>query len=155
MQLAATREAEVAKLFAVPAVTAERRADGSFVVRSTVPLGPFDRAVGVWLERWAVERPDKIFLAERADTRAPWATISYRETLSRVRAAAAWMLGRRMSAERPLAILSDNAIEHAIFALGAMHAGIPVATVSSAYSLVSKDFEKLRSAIALLDPGAI
>jgi feruloyl-CoA synthase len=155
MQLAATREAEVAKLFAAPSVKSERRADGSFVVRSTVPLGPTDRAVGVWLERWAAERPDTVFLAERSDTRAPWTTISYREALGRVRAAAAWMLGRHMSAERPLAILSDNAIEHAIFALGAMHAGIPVATVSSAYSLVSKDFEKLRSAIALLDPGAI
>ena len=69
MQLAATREAEVAKLFATPSVTSERRADGSFVVRSTVPLGPTDRAVGVWLERWATERPDKVFLAERADTR--------------------------------------------------------------------------------------
>lgn len=155
MQLAATREAEVAKLFATPSVISERHADGSFVVRSTVPLGPIDRAIGVWLERWAIERPDKVFLAERGDARAPWTTISYREALGRVRAAAAWMLGRRMSAERPLAILSDNAIEHAIFALGAMHAGIPVATVSSAYSLVSKDFEKLRSAIALLDPGAI
>jgi feruloyl-CoA synthase len=155
MQLAATREAEVAKLFATPSVTSERRADGSFVVRSTVPLGPTDRAVGIWLERWAAERPDKVFLAERADTREPWTTISYREALARVRAPAAWMLGRHMSAERPLAILSDNAIEHAIFALGAMHAGVPVATVSSAYSLVSKDFEKLRSAIALLDPGAI
>ncbi len=29
------------------------------------------------------------------------------------------------------------------------------ATISSAYSLVSKDFEKLRAAITLLDPGAI
>ena len=155
MQLAATREAEVAKLFATPSVSSERRADGSIIVRSTVPLGPIDRAIGIWLERWAVERPDAIFLGERNDGRIPWSTISYREALGRARAAAAWMLAQRMSAERPLAILSDNAIEHAIFALGAMHAGIPVATVSSAYSLVSKDFAKLRSAIALLDPGAI
>ena len=155
MQLAATREAEVASLFATPSVTSERRPDGSVIVRSTVPLGASDRAIGVWLERWAAERPEKIFLAERSDTRAPWSTVSYCDALRQVRAAAAWMIGQRMSAERPLAILSDNAIEHAIFALGAMHAGIPVATVSSAYSLISKDFQKLRSAIALLDPGAI
>jgi feruloyl-CoA synthase len=155
MPLAARGDDEIAELFAKPSVTATRRADGSFLVRSTVPLGPSDRAIGVWLERWANETPDRVFLAERTDTRAPWSTIRYRETRSRVRAAASWMIAQRLSAERPLAILSDNAIEHAIFALGAMHAGIPVATISSAYSLVSKDFEKLRSAVALLDPGAI
>ena len=155
MPLAATRQDAIAELFATPSVVAERRADGSFIVRSTVPLGPIDRAVGVWLERWAAERPDQVFLAERIDTKGPWSTISYGEARKRVRAAAGWMIAQRMSAERPLAILSDNAVEHAILALGAMHAGIPVATISSAYSLVSKDFEKLRAAIALLDPGAI
>ena len=138
------------------AVSCRRTPHGQlFIVRSTVPLGPIDRAVGVWLERWAAERPDQAFLAERIDTKGPWSTISYGEARKRVRAAAGWMIAQRMSAERPVAILSDNAVEHAILALGAMHAGIPVATISSAYSLVSKDFEKLRAAIALLDPGAI
>ena len=60
-----------------------------------------------------------------------------------------------MSAQRPLAVLSDNGIEHAVLALAAMHVGVPVAAISPAYSLMSKDFEKLRGAIQLLDPGAI
>ena len=60
-----------------------------------------------------------------------------------------------MSAQRPLVILSDNSIEHALFALGAMHVGVPVASISPAYSLMSKDFDKLKSMITLLDPGAI
>lgn len=155
MQLAVTRDDDVAELFASPSVVAERRADGSILVKSTVPLGRSERAVGEWLEYWAAKTPDRVFLAERTDTRAEWSTISYREMRKRVRAAASWMIDRGLSAERPLAILSDNAIEHAIFALGAMHAGVPVATISSAYSLVSRDFEKLRSAVTLLDPGAI
>ncbi|MDQ8730984.1 feruloyl-CoA synthase [Bradyrhizobium sp. LHD-71] len=155
MQLADVRDRDVAELFAKPSVVAEHRTDGSIVVRSTVPLGPVERAVGVWLERWASEMPDKMFLAERTDAKAAWSTISYGDTRRRVRAAASWMLAEGLSVERPLAILSDNAIEHAIFALGAMHAGIPVATISSAYSLVSKDYEKLRAAAVLLDPGAI
>ena len=138
-----------------PRSSADRRADGSIIVKSTVPLGAANRAIGEWLERWAGETPDKVFLGERTDTRAAWSTITYREMLARVRAAASWMIGQRLSAQRPLAILSDNAIEHAIFALGAMHAGVPVATISSAYSLVSKDFEKLNAAVKLLDPGAI
>jgi feruloyl-CoA synthase len=155
MQLAAKRDDEIAELFAKPSVVSERRADGSIVVRSTVALGPRQRAVGEWLERWANETPDKVFLAERSDTRAEWSTLTYGEALRQVRSAASWMIGQRMSAERPLAILSDNAVEHAVFALGAMHAAVPVATISSAYSLVSKDFAKLNAAIALLDPGAI
>lgn len=155
MAHAARRDDQVDVSFAIPSVASDLRSDGSIVLRSTVPLGPSDRAVGVWLERWADERPDKVFLAERTDTNGPWSTLSYADARRQARAAAAWMIARGLSAERPLAILSDNAVEHAVFALGAMHAGIPVATISSAYSLVSKDFEKLRSAITLLDPGAI
>jgi feruloyl-CoA synthase len=72
-----------------------------------------------------------------------------------VRGAGAWILSQGMRAERPLAILSDNSIDHALLALGAMHVGVPVAAISPAYSLMSKDFDKLKSMIALLDPGAI
>lgn len=142
-------------LFATPSVVSTRRADGSIMVRSTVPLQAGERAIGEWLERWARQAPERTFLGERTDTRANWSTISYAEALRQVRAAASWMIAQNLSADRPLAILSDNAIEHAIFALGAMHAGVPVGTISSAYSLASKDFEKLKAAVALLDPGAI
>ncbi|WP_204280351.1 hypothetical protein, partial [Raoultella ornithinolytica] len=33
--------------------------------------------------------------------------------------------------------------------------GVPSAAISPAYSLMSRDFDKLRSMIALLEPGAI
>ena len=52
-------------------------------------------------------------------------------------------------------ILSDNSVDHALLALAAMHAGVPAAAISPAYSLMSRDFDKLKSMIALLDPGAI
>ena len=51
-------------------------------------------------------------------------------------------------------ILSDNSVEHALFALAAQHIGVPSAAISPAYSLMSKDFDKLKSMIALLGPGA-
>ena len=156
MQVAAQRDDdEVARLFATPQVAATHRPDGSILVKSTVPMAESDRSIGVWIERWANERPHRAFLAQRFDTGSKWITLSYAELRRRVRSVAAWMLSRRLSAERPLVILSDNGIEHAVFALSAMYAGIPVGTVSSAYSLMSKDFARLRSAIELLDPGAI
>ena len=68
---------------------------------------------------------------------------------------AAWILAQGLSAERPLVILSDNSVEHALFALAAQHVGVPSAAISPAYSLMSKDFDKLKSMISLLGPGAI
>lgn len=142
-------------LFATPAITVDRRADGSIIVKSTVPLQPAARCVGDWLEHWARQTPQKVFLAERAKVDAPWTTVTYSEALRQVRAAASWILAQGLSAQRPLVILSDNSIDHALLALAAMHAGVPAAAISPAYSLISRDFDKLKSMIALLDPGAI
>src|ERR1700754_5069921 len=142
-------------LFATPSVVADRRADGRVVLRSTVPLGDSARCVGDWLECWARDTPERIFLGERGSVDAPWTTVTYRNALKTVRSAAAWILAQGLNAEHPLVILSDNSIDHALFALAAMHVGVPSAAISPAYSLMSKDFDKLKSMIALLEPGAI
>jgi feruloyl-CoA synthase len=151
---AASRETS-GTLFAPPEVMADRRADGTIWLKSTTPLQAHARCVGDWLERWARQTPDTVFLGERAGADAPWTTVSYRDALRQVRSAANWILAQGLSAQRPLVILSDNSLDHALFALAAMHVGVPAAAISPAYSLVSKDFDKLRSMIGLLDPGAI
>jgi feruloyl-CoA synthase len=155
MLIAASRRDNPESLFATPAITAQRRADGSILLKSTTPLQPYSRCTGDWLEHWARQAPERIFLGERFGVDAPWTTVTYKEALRQVRSAGAWILSQGMSAERPLLILSDNSIEHALSALGAMHVGVPVASISPAYSLMSKDFDKLKSMITLLDPGAI
>ena len=152
---AASRQDDATLLFATPAIVADRRAAGSIIVKSTTPLKPAARCVGDWLEHWARATPERIFLGERASADVPWTTVSYGEALKQVRSIAAWILAQGLSAERPLAILSDNSIDHALLALGAMHAGVPVAAISPAYSLMSKDFDKLKSMTRLLQPGAI
>ncbi len=78
-----------------------------------------------------------------------------RTRCSRCVRAAAWILAKDLSAERPLVILSDNSVDHALFALAAQHVGVPSAAISPAYSLMSRDFDKLKSMIGLLEPGAI
>ena len=52
--------------FAPAAVVAEHRDDGSILLRSPAPLGPFARCVGDLLRHWAEFAPDRVFLAERA-----------------------------------------------------------------------------------------
>jgi feruloyl-CoA synthase len=155
MALAAPSGDDSRKLFATPAIVADCRADGSILLRSTTPLRGSARCVGDWLEHWARQAPDRIFLADRASADAPWSTVTYKDTLKQVRGAAAWILAQGLSAERPLVILSDNSVEHALFALAAQHVGVPSAAISPAYSLMSRDFDKLKSMIELLEPGAI
>ena len=142
-------------LFAIPSIMADRRVDGSILLKSTAPLRESARCVGDWLEQWARQAPDRIFLGDRASVEAPWTTVTYKDALKQVRRAAAWILAQGLSAERPLVILSDNSVDHALFALAAQHVGVPSAAISPAYSLMSRDFDKLRSMIGLLGPGAI
>jgi feruloyl-CoA synthase len=140
MTTAATVRENSTTLFAPPAIVADRRADGIILVKSTAPLQPYARCVGDWLEHWARQAPERIFLGERATADAPWTTVTYKDALRQVRSVAGWVLAQGLSAERPLVILSDNSIDHALLALGATHVGVPAAAISPAYSLMSRDF---------------
>src|SRR4051812_21199373 len=135
------------------ATDVEHRTDGTLILRSPEPLKPHARCMGEYIERWGREKPETTFLAQRAGD--GWRSISWGETLRRVRAIASGLLKRRLSQSKPIAILSDNSIEHELLTLGAMHAGIPVVPISPAYSLMSNDFNRLQQAIALMDPGMV
>ena len=142
-------------LFATPRIVIDRRTDGTIRLRSAVRLQDSARCVGEWLEHWAAQTPDRIFLGERTGVDAPWRTVTYGSALQQIRSAASWILAQGLSEQHPLAILSDNGVDHALFALAAMHVGVPASAISPAYSLMSKDFDKLKHMIELLDPGAI
>ena len=139
--------------FASPRVNVEQRADGATLVRSPEPVGPYARAVGEWLVRWAREAPDRPFLAERAGD--GWRTITYREALDAARRIGEALLARGLNASSPVAILSENSIDHGLLVLGAMHAGVPAAPISAAYSLMSKDHAKLKAIFELIQPGRV
>jgi feruloyl-CoA synthase len=139
--------------FAAPRVDVTSLPDGSMILRSPQRLEPYCRNLGDMLEHWGAETPDAVFLAERAAQ--SWRRISYGESLRAVRAIAQALIDRKLSVERPVVILSDNSIDHALVAFAAMHVGIPVAPISPAYSLMSKDFGKLRHALELTGPGLI
>ncbi|HEX6363063.1 MAG TPA: AMP-binding protein, partial [Albitalea sp.] len=116
----------------------ERRPDGVVVLRSTEPLQAYPRTLVERLEQWAREAPERVFVARR-DRGGPWRTITYAQMLARAQAVGQALAQRPLSAERPVAILSDNDLEHLTLALGAMWVGVPCAPVSPAYSLLSQD----------------
>jgi feruloyl-CoA synthase len=157
MSAAATNPARVR---AVPLGTAdvkvERRADGSILLRSPHPLSAYPHKLTERLLHWAREAPARPFIAQReTGARDGWRSLSYGEAYRRVRAIGQGLLERGLSQERPLAILSDNDIEHALLALACMHVGIAYVPVSSAYSLVSTDHAKLKYVMGLLTPGLV
>src|SRR5579863_8953278 len=135
-------------------VECSTRPDGSLVVRPMHPLGPYPDKLTECLDHWAAHAPDRIFLAER-DRSGEWRPATYAQMRASARNVAQALLDRPVSAERPIAILSGNDIEHAALGLGAMYAGIPFAPISPAYSLVSSDFGKLRMIFDILTPGLV
>jgi feruloyl-CoA synthase len=135
-------------------VVIERRADGAILLRSPHALEDYPARITDWLDQWAAQEPDRIFLAVREGAGA-WRKLTYGEARSQSRRIAAALLARGLSPERPVAVLSGNDIEHALIQLGALYAGIPYAPVSPAYSLLSGDFVKLRHVMALLTPGLV
>jgi len=134
----------------------ERRDDGVILGHASEEEQSYSDNVLQWLRYWGGAEPGHIFLAERPAPGAPgWNSITYAETWEKMRSLALAFLNRGVSVERPIAVLSGNSIDHALVALAAMYIGVPYAPVSPAYSLVSKDFAKLKHVLGLLTPGLI
>ena len=111
--------------FGDPAVTIERRDDGTIYLRPKTPLGDYPVRLTDRLHHWAKAEPDRVFMAER-DAGGGWRQITYAQLLASTRHIASALLARGLSAEKPIVILSGNSIDHALIAFGALYAGIPV-----------------------------
>ncbi|MFO1117046.1 MAG: feruloyl-CoA synthase [Beijerinckiaceae bacterium] len=135
-------------------VVIDRRKNGIIYARSPNALGAVPRTMTSSLAHWAQTTPDAVLVARRGPD-GEWIRCTYRQAYDRVQSIGAALLARGLSAERPVAILSGNSIEHLLLALAAMHVGIPFAPISTAYSLVSSDYGKLRYILDLLTPGLI
>src|SRR5216684_4498388 len=140
--------------FGNPAVSIDRRDDGTIYLRPKIPLGEYPARLTDRLHHWAKAEPNRVFMAER-DAGPGWRQITYAQLLDISRRIASALLSRGLSAEKPIVILSGNSIDHALVAFGALYAGIPFCPVSPAYSLISRDFGKLSYLMKLLTPGLV
>lgn len=86
------------------------------------------------LRHWAEQTPEHTLFARRikqADgSFGDWRHVSYQEAWSTARNIAQGLIDRGLNAERPVAILSENSLEHALLALGCMLAGVPFVPTS-------------------------
>ncbi|MFZ2652179.1 MAG: feruloyl-CoA synthase [Burkholderiaceae bacterium] len=124
------------------------------LVTSTEPLQPYPRRLTDRLLYWALLEPDHTLAAQR-DAAGQWRRISYAQALQSARCIAQALLDLGLSAQRPVAILSGNDLDHLLLSLGALLVGVPFAAISPAYSTVSQDFGKLRHILGLLTPGLV
>ncbi len=131
-------------------------------LRST-PLGEYAKRITDRFVHFATQHPDKTFMAQRvkvsdgkgAHTLGDWQHLTWGEALASARRIGQGLLDMGLSAQRPVAILSENDLEHAKLILGCIYAGVPYCSVSPAYSLLSADFEKLRHVLSTLTPGLV
>ena len=135
----------------------EPRADCTTLVTSTEPLGAYPPRLTDRLLHWAETDPHHTLAAKREGdpVTGPWQRLSYAEALRKARSIAQALIDLKLSAERPVAILSDNDLEHLLLGLGAMLAGVPYAPISAAYSLLSQDHGKLKHILGVLTPGLV
>jgi feruloyl-CoA synthase len=128
--------------------------DGCVYLRAENALQDYPERMTDRLVQWARERPDQTWMARR-DANGEWVHISYSEAWTKAQAIGQFLLNQGLNKDRPLAILSENSLEHALLMIGAMTVGIPFCSVSTAYSLMSQDFGKLRHVIDTITPGLV
>jgi feruloyl-CoA synthase len=139
--------------YAPVALISEQRSDGSLLLRTRVTLHSHDPSLGRMFRAAFAAWPDRPFIAERVGQ--GWRTLTYADARRQVDAVAAALVARGLSAERPIMILSGNAVDHALLMLAGHTAGVPVAPISVAYSLQSQDHTRLKHIFSVLTPGMV
>jgi feruloyl-CoA synthase len=145
--------------FGVTRVNLRGGAPGVHYLKADQALADYPTRMTDRLQHWAETAPDRVFMARReklADGgRGNWQEISYAQAWASARSIAQALINRGLNAERPVAILSENDLEHALLALGCLVAGVPFVPTSPPYSLISQDYDKLRHVLNTVTPGLV
>src|SRR4030095_6074510 len=118
----------------VTRVTMREGADGVRYMKAEQPLGEHALRITDRLGHWAPSAARAQLMARRSGQA---------------------LRDRALNAQRPVAILSENDLEHAMLALGCIYAGVPYCPVSPAFSTVSQDYDKLRHVPGTLTPALL
>jgi len=136
-------------------IAVERRADGTVLLQSNHRLKPYEKHVPAFLAKWAREAPDRIWLAQRRGPERAWLKVTYAEAKRQVDAVTQALIDRSFGPDKAVMILSSYSIEFAILSMAAMQARAPLAPVSPAYSVMSRDHTKLKYVFDLIRPGLV
>ena len=121
--------------FGIKGVQVSPAANGVTLVKTVQALNEYPMRLADRLHFWAGQAPDRTYMAKR-DQAGHWRHISYAQALAAARHIAQGLLNRGLSSDRPVLILSENDLEHALLALGCQYVGVPYPPISPAYSIV-------------------
>ncbi|THD80514.1 MAG: acyl-CoA synthetase [Phenylobacterium sp.] len=138
-----------------PDVSVERRADGVVLIRSNHPPGEGPRSIGHLLAERAATHPDRPYIRQREPGHGPWRGVTYGEAKRAADGVAQWLLDQGLTGDDAVMVLSANSVEHALIMLGCYQAGVPIAPISPAYSLISSDHAKLKHCARTVRPKVV
>ena len=145
--------------YGITSVQVNTQDDGVQYVLADVPLGEYPKRMTDKLLHWARVCPERTYVARRKrlsdGSTGDWEHLTYAQALAAARRIGQALLDRGLSVDKPVLILSENSLEHAMMALACMMVGVAHCPVSPAYSTVSKDFDKLKHIIRTLTPGMV
>lgn len=130
----------------------ERRADGTILIRSNVPLRPYDYNIPAAFARRAAISGDKPALAQR-DASGDWCFTSFAQLKRDMDAATAWLLAEQR--QGPVLMLAENSPAFAVMSFAAQAAGRAICPVSPTYAALGGDFDRLAHVIAKTKPAVI
>ena len=140
--------------FGIKGVKVEQKDGGIVHVKVQQELERYPVRLIDKFKHWAAVAPDRTYMAKR-DAAGVWQHISYSQALQYAKHIGQGLINLGLSVERPVLILSGNDLEHAMLALACQYVGIPYSSISTAYSLLSKDFDKLKHVMKLMTPGLV
>ena len=145
--------------YGITSVQVQTRDDGVQYVLADVPLGSYPVRMTDKLLHWARVTPERTYVARRKrlsdGSTGDWEHLTYAQALAAARRIGQALLHRGLSVDKPVLILSENSLEHAMMALACMMVGVAHCPVSPAYSTVSKDYDKLKHIMRTLTPGMV
>ena len=145
--------------FGVTRVTLKDGAPGTHYLKADQDLQAFPERLTDRLQHWAHIKPTQTLFARRVKltdgSLGDWRHVTYAEAWKTARNIAQSLINRGLNAERPVVILSENSLEHALLALGCMVAGVPFVPTSPPYSLISQDYDKLKHVLRTVTPGLV
>ncbi len=145
--------------FGVTRVTLKDGVPGTHYLQADQELQAYPDRMTDRLQHWAHHKPDQTLFARRvklADgTMGDWQHVTFAQAWHTARNIAQGLINRGLNADRPVVILSENSLEHALLALGCMVAGVPFVPTSPPYSLISQDYDKLKHVLRTVTPGMV
>ncbi len=135
-------------------VSVERKGDVIYL-RSNHAPGEGPRSIAHLFAERAAQHPDRPYILQRAPGHGPWDGVTYGEAFRAAEGIAQWLLDRGLTARDSVMVLSANSVRHALVMLGCYTAGVPIAPISPAYSLLSSDHSKLKHCFKTVKPKVV